>query len=168
MLVCLGTALVCGLLVGLAAPQGLVGSVSTHPAAVPATASGEPAARLPSNRLPNAALLLTERLETDPRQMQADAIRWNSLSEPQRRAILDRYWRISEMNPADRDGLFDQYAAFRELPQDRQEFLRARAKKLKMFMNDLSAQDLAVLEGMSDVARAERLLELWELRHQRW
>ena len=164
MLVCLGTALVCGLLVGLAAPQVLVGSMSMHPAAV----SGESAARLPSNRLPNAALSLTESLEPDPRQMQADAIRWNSLSEPQRRAILDRYWRLSEMNLADRDGLFEQYAAFRELPQDRQEFLRARAKKLKMFMNDLSAQDLAVLEGMSDVARAERLLELWELRHQRW
>ena len=63
---------------------------------------------------------------------------------------------------------FDAYQAFRKLPQDRQQRLRDRARKLDEFMGTLSQQDLAMLKSLDDRQRAERLLQLWQARYGTW
>ena len=174
MLVCLAAAMVCGVVAGMAAPRILVGSVATTaPTAAVVDAAKAPAAGIetasPSSRpRPSNLLPLAERLGLDPREMQANAIRWSALSESERRTLLDRYWRLAELSPADQQQIFEQYAALRDLPEEQQELLRAKARKLQEFMKTLSPQDLAVLEGMSETDRAARLLELWQTRHKAW
>jgi hypothetical protein len=165
MLVCLTTALACGLAAGIAGPQILIGSV----AGVPASAgAGQDAARLAAASKSAESLALAGQLRLDPREVQANAIRWANLSEAERRAYLDRYWRLAEMEPSAREYLVKQYVQFRELPEKRQEFLKTRALRLKEFVSTLSAQDQAVLESMSDAQRAERLLQLWQARYGKW
>lgn len=164
MLVCVATALACGVVAGLLAPQVLVGSVPQAaellPAGVKAAAPAAPAAGEP--------LSLSDRVGLDPRETQANAIRWAALTEADRRSLLDQYWQLSEMDEAQRDRLVQQYTAFRELPEKRQEALLARARKLKEFVKTLSPQDQAVLESMGDRDRAARLMQLWQARHGTW
>ena len=74
----------------------------------------------------------------------------------------------AEMDGDERERVFQQYAAFRRLPEKRQEFCRSRARELKAFINTLSLQDRAVLTGMSDQQRARRLLQLWQARYGTW
>jgi len=164
LLVCLATALACGLLAGIVGAPILIGGVSYTPTR-PAPAKETPRARPGGAPRP---LDLSDRLGLDPRERRANAIRWRSLSQDQRRAILDRYWQLAEMDAAQRESLFERYAAFRRLPESRQAFYRTQARKLKAFMNTLSPQDRAVLEGMSDEDRARRLLELWQARYGTW
>ena len=167
MLVCLATALTCGLVAGVAGPQILIGGVSYTGPETSLTAKHAPR----GGRTVQAAagpLDLSERLGLDPREARANAIRWTSLAEDRRRAVLDRYWQLAELDPAERERAFERYAAFRELPEKRQEFLRTRAQKLKAFVQDLSSQDQAVLAGMSDEERARSLLRLWQARYGTW
>ncbi|HUU92019.1 MAG TPA: hypothetical protein VM238_12525 [Phycisphaerae bacterium] len=164
MLVCLATALACGLVAGIVGPQILIGGVS-HPGAEATAPKDKPRGRSIEAAGP---LDLSDRLALDPRETQANTIRWQSLSDDRRRAVLDRYWRLAEMDWGERESVFERYAAFRRLPEQRQEFYRTRAVKLRAFMNTLSPQDRAVLEGMSDEDRARRLLELWQARYGTW
>jgi hypothetical protein len=165
LLVCLATALGCGLVAGIVGPQILIGGVADlGPAAdiaatVPVTAT---AAKAPP------VLLLSEQLKLDPRESQANTLRWAGLSEADRRALLDKYWRLADMDAAERQRIVHQYARFRELPEKRQGFLKTRALELKQFVGTLSPQDQAVLESMSDAQRAERLLQLWQARYGKW
>jgi len=165
MLVCLATALSCGVVAGIAAPQILVGGT-------PQAATGHgPTAKPPDahpGRAPVVPLELSARLQADPRETQANAGRWPLLDEPQRRLFLDRYWQLTEMEPAERQKVFEQYTAFRQLPEKRQEYLRERARKLREFMGTLSPQDQAVLESMGETERARRLLDLWKARYGTW
>jgi hypothetical protein len=162
MLVCLVTALACGVVAGIAAPQMLIGGMFQV---------GADRATAGDARQASAAvgpLGLSEHIRIDPLEAQADASRWSLLTEDQRRAIFDRYWQLAEMEPAQRKTVFERYAAFRDLPEKRQEFLRDRARKLKEFMGTLSPQDQAVLESMGETERAQRLLELWRARYGTW
>jgi len=156
---CAAMAMACGLAAGVAGPRILIGSVpETRPPAAGPAESSEPV-------VPQAApLALAERLSLDPRETKANEIRWAAMSEPQRRVLLDRYWRLARMDPVERQRLFEQYAAFRELPAERQAELRARATRLAEFMRTLSPQDRAMIESMSDTERAARVLELAKAR----
>ena len=164
MLVCLVTALACGAAAGVVAPQLLIGGMPS--------AAGNDAAKLDdravSARPAPQPLDLSERLALDPRETRANAVEWARMAEADRRALLDRYWRLSEMGPADQERVFQRYALLRELPGNRQDFLRTRAVKLTEFVKTLSPQDQAVLESMSDRDRAKRLLELWQARYGAW
>jgi len=166
LLVCLATALGCGIAAGVVGPQILIGGVADLVMPAEATngatvqAGGKNAAAMP--------LAISEPLGLDPRETQANAFRWAGLSEAGRRAYLDKYWKLAEMDPAARERLVREYAQFRELPEKRQEFLKARARKLKEFVGTLSPQDQAVLESMTDAQRAERLLQLWQARYGKW
>jgi len=82
--------------------------------------------------------------------------------------LLDRYWRLAEKDPAAQERIFQRYDAFRDLSEKRQEFLRARALKLKEFMKTLGPQDQAVLLSMAEPERAQRLLDLWQARYGTW
>lgn len=164
MLVCLGTALVCGVAAVSAGPRILIGSVAGPVPQTPAAGVTRAAAPAPSDN----PLHLSERLRLDPRETKANAVRWASMSEAERRQVLAWYWRLVGLSPADQDRVFEQYAAFRELPETRQEFLRTRAQHLREFMQSLSPQDQAVLESMDEMHRAQRLLELWQARHKTW
>lgn len=165
MLVCLATALACGLVAGAVGPQILIGSVAGDPASAGA---GQDAARLAAASKTAVSLALAEDLRLDPREVQANAIRWASLTEADRRAFLDRYWHLAEMDRTARERLVKQYLEFRELPENRQEFLKARALRVKEFVSTLSPQDQALLESMGDAQRAERLLQLWQARYGKW
>ncbi|KPK46166.1 MAG: hypothetical protein AMK72_10115 [Planctomycetes bacterium SM23_25] len=164
MLVCLATALACGLVADIVGPRILIGGVP-HDVSEPAASEGKSRERL---ALAAGPLELSERLALDPRETQANAIRWQSLRDDHRRAVLDRYWQLAEMDAGERESVFDRYAAFRQLPEKRQEFYRTRARQLKAFMATLSPQDRAVLAGMSDEDRARRLLDLWQARYGTW
>jgi len=118
--------------------------------------------------LPSRPLNLQDRLALDPREEQANAIRWQKMSDGQRRQLLDRYWALANLDTDQRDRLLHRYEDFRNLPEERRTFLRRRARKLETFVASLSPQDQAVLEGMSDEARARRLLELWQARYGPW
>ena len=163
LLVCLATAVACGAVAGLAGPRILIGGTAhgriDRPAATDAEVSAQPAAT---------PLDLPARLALDPREEQANAIRWQKMSDPQRRRLLDRYWDLATLDPDQRDTLLERYEDFRNLPEQRRAFLRQRAVKLKAFVASLSPQDQAVLEGMSDETRARRLLELWQARYGPW
>lgn len=165
MLVCLATALSCGVVAGIAAPQILIGGT-------PQAVSGHGAAAKPLDghpgRSPVVPLELSAEVQFDPRETQANAGRWPLMGEAQRRLVLDRYWQLTEMEPAERQRVFEQYTAFRQLPEKRQEYLRERARKLREFMGTLSPQDQAVLEGMGETERARRLLDLWKARYGTW
>ncbi|HUU32342.1 MAG TPA: DUF3106 domain-containing protein [Phycisphaerae bacterium] len=163
LLACLATALACGAVTGLVVPQVLTGSIAgTHQ---PADGSTLPFSASPISVEP---LDLSERLQLDPRQIQANTMRWAAMPEAEREQCLDRYWRLAQSDPAEQDRLFQEYSAFRQLPPDEQETLRRRAKKLQAFINTLSPQDQALLESMSDGERAKHLLQLWQTRYGSW
>ena len=162
-LACAVTALACGIVAGLAGPQLLIGGVSK--AGPTPTAVESPRRPTPPVASP---LSLSDELALDPREAQANARRWPTLSLADRRVFLDRYWELAETDVQERRELLDRYNSFRRLPADRQEFLRIRARKLKGFMASLSPQDQAVLESMGEVERAKRLLELWQARYGTW
>jgi hypothetical protein len=166
LLFCAATAVACGFVAVVAGPTMLIGGMPA--ATIPA---GPPADTLRAGRQPGAAaspLGLSERLRLDPRETQANAIRWARMTEAERRTLLSRYWQLASMGPEDLDRILQQYAAFRELPESRQESLRAQARRLRQFMQSLSPQDQAILESMNDRDRAERFLELWQARHKSW
>jgi hypothetical protein len=165
MLVCLVTALACGAVAGMVAPQMLIGEVPTGQAADGAMSAVDAAVQA---KAAAPTLELSDRLALDPRETRANTMAWSIMPEPERRTFLDRYWRLAEMGEADRDRLLQRYALLRELPTDRQEYLRTRAIKLREFINTLNPQDQAVLESMSDRDRASRLLELWQTKYGAW
>jgi len=161
--VCAATALACGFVAVAAAPHMLVGAAPAAPAA--------PTAAEPVRAGPAAdagTLALSARLRLDPRETQANLIRWSRMTEAERRTLLGRYWQLAALSPADLDRLIEQYAAFRELPESRQLALRTQARKLRQFIQSLSPQDQAILESMNDRDRAERLLDLWQARQKTW
>jgi len=163
LLVCLATAVTCGAVAGFAGPRILIGGTPAgrvdQPVGPERQASAQPAAT---------PLDLPARLALDPREEQANAIRWQKMSDGCRRQLLDRYWALADLDPDQRDRLLQRYDGFRDLPEERRTFLRQRAVKLKAFVATLSPQDQAVLEGMSDEARARWLLELWQARYGPW
>jgi len=167
LLVCVTVALACGTVAGFLGPKILIGGTAATaddtPLAVPA------AAPQANGQTVGTPLDLDTRLGLDPREEHANALRWQDMPAGQRRAMLDRYWRLAGADEAQREVLFEKYDQFRELPAERRAYLRERARKLKAFMKTLSPQDQAVLEGMSDeAARAGRLLELWRATYGQW
>jgi hypothetical protein len=164
-LVCLMTALACGVMVGVVAPQILIGGV---PAKARPDVLKDVAEKAPAPEAAACTLALAERLALDPAEARANTAAWAAMSEDERRVLLDRYWRLAQMSPADQDHMLEQYALLRERSADRQEYLRTRAVRLREFTKMLSAQDLAVLAGMSDQDRAKRFLELWQARYGAW
>jgi hypothetical protein len=165
LLACASVAVACGFVALALGPGMLIGGTAR---AVSATAAA--AGQAPAGGSGGAAglLALSDQLRLDPREAQANMIRWSGLSEAERRALVSRYWRLASLDPADRDRILEKYAAFRALPESRQEALRNQARKLRQFMLSLSPQDQATLESMNDRDRAERLLELWQARHKTW
>jgi len=163
LLVCVVTAVACGTVAGLVGPRILIGG--TGAARVSQVAATETEVSAPGAATP---LDLPSRLALDPREAQANAIRWQTMSQDERRRLLDRYWNLAGLEAGQRQALLERYGAFRELPEERRAFLRERAAKLKAFVATLSPQDQAVLEGMSDEARARRLLDLWQARYGAW
>jgi hypothetical protein len=164
--VCVGTAIVCGFVAGVVAPKVLIGGVTSHAQAL-AAADAEPEGTRP-RAVAGAALPIAAALNLDPREERSNLLRWAELPDDSRRALLERYWQLLDLAPDEQQRRFEQYQAFRSQPEDRQEFLRERARKLKEFMGTLSQQDLAVLKGMNDRQRAERLLQLWQARYGTW
>lgn len=163
LLVCLVTAVACGAVAGFAGPRILIGGTADGSADQPAEA------KAPDSPQPIATPLdLSARLALDPREEQANTIRWQKMSEPHRRRYLGRYWELASLGPDQRRTLLERYEHFRTLPEARRKFLRERAVKLKAFIATLSPQDQAVLEGMDDEARARRLLDLWQARYGLW
>jgi len=165
LLACLTTAVACGFVAIAVGPRLLIGGTSQAVAVAPAAAR-----QAPPDAAARAAgpLAISERLRLDPRETQANLIRWSSMSEAQRRALVARYWQLVSLDAADRERIIEKYMAFRELPESRQEALRAQARKLRQFMQSLSPQDQAMLESMNERDRAERLMELWQARHKTW
>lgn len=163
---CVGTAVVCGFLAGVVAPKVLIGGVTRHAQAVEENEAECPeGAHRPVAGVP---LPIASALGLDPREERSNTLRWAELPEDQRRVLLERYWQLLELSPDEQQRRFEQYQSFRSQPEDRQEFLRQRARKLNEFMGTLSKQDLAVLKGMNDRDRAKRLLELWQARYGTW
>ena len=168
LLVCAATALACGLTAGALAPRLLIGGMPHFAALEVAQPVSATTAGAAGGRAVESPLALAELLGLDPREIQANQIRWASMSDAQRRTLLGQYWRLAGMPAADQARLIDQYMAFRDLPEKRQELLRTRAKKLRAFVDSLSPQDQAILESMSDTDRARRIQELWQARHKTW
>jgi len=160
---CVGTALVCGLVAGLVAPEILIGGVRLRAAPAAKPAADEPGPDSASLLLP-----LSDRLELDPREAHANALRWATMSEAERRAYFERYWQLTECGAEERQQILDRYRGFRRLPKERREFLIDRARELEEFVASLSPQDQAMLQGMADRDRAERILELWRSRYGTW
>jgi hypothetical protein len=159
LILCLATALVCGVAAGALGPRVLVGSVSP---AVPATAQVREAVDEVAEPLG-----LSERLGIDALQAKADEKRWAAMPESERRLLVDRYRELAGMDDTQRGPLLQKYAAFRQLPADQQAALRRRAADLASLLKSLSPQDQARLESLStDSDRALRLLELWQARKE--
>ena len=163
LMVCLATAVTCGTVAGFLGPRILIGGTGAMRPVGQAASETSADARSPATPLD-----LPSRLALDPREAQANAIRWQKMSQAERRRLLDRYWNLAGLDAEQRESLLERYEAFRDLPQERRAFLRDRAARLKAFVATLSPQDQAVLDGMSDEARARRLLELWEARYGTW
>jgi len=165
LLACLTTAVACGFAAIAVGPRILIGGTSQAIMAAPVADGRTPAAATaPSGGLSP----ISDQLWLDPREVQANMIRWAGMTEAARRALLARYWQLASLDSADRDRILQQYAAFRDLPESRQEALRTKALKLRQFIQSLSPQDVAVLAGMNERDQAERLLELWQARHKTW
>ena len=158
--VCVGTAVVLAAVVSVLAPKVLIGGVTGHAAdvAVPVAAKGAPGAPLP----------ITGLLKLDPREERGNAVRWGEIPADERQTLLERYWHLAELSADEQQKAVEAYHAFRKLPSDQQVRLRDRAKKLDEFMKTLSQQDLAMLKGMNDRQRAERVLQLWQARYGTW
>jgi len=158
--VCVSTAFLFAAVASALAPKMLIGGVTAHTndIMVPGAAKAAPGAPLP----------ITGLLRLDPREERGNAVRWGELPAAERQSLLERYWRLAELPPDEQQKFFDAYQTFRKLPQDRQDRLRDRARKLEEFMKTLSPQDLAMLKGMNDRQRAERLLQLWQARYGTW
>jgi len=166
LVVCLVTAGVCGAVAGFLGPRILIGGTSMLHAERPATGQSTTLAKFePSPAIP---LGLSDRLGLDPREEQANTIRWQNMDAGQRRILLHRYWQLADLDQEQQQRLFDRYQRFRNLPEARRRFLRQRAQKLKAFLDTLSPQDQAVLESMTDEARARRLVALWQARYGTW
>ena len=165
LLACLTMAVACGFVAIAVGPRMLIGGTS-HGAALAPVAAGQ----APAGAEDQAAGLpaISDRLRLDPRETLANTIRWSSMSEAQRRALVVRYWQLVSLDAADRDRIIEKYMTFRQLPESRQDALRTQARKLRQFMQSLSPQDQAMLESMNERDRAERLLELWQARHKTW
>jgi hypothetical protein len=166
LLACLTTAVACGFVAIAVGPRMLIGGTGHAAPAATVSAGQTPPGAAGATGATAGLLALSDHLRLDPREAQANAIRWAGMSEARRRELLTRYWQLASLDSADRDRIFDQYAAFRALPENRQDALRAQARKLRQFMQSLSPQDQAMLESMNDRDRAERLLELWQARHK--
>jgi len=166
LLVCGVTAAACGMMAGILGPRILIGGTAPVRSASPAPAEPPPAATAAESAA--TPLDLAVQLSLDPRERQANAIRWQAMEPQARRDLLDRYWALAGMAPERRARLLQKYEAFRSLPEPRRRFLRDRARALREFVASLSPQDQAVLEGMSDEARARRVLELWQARYGQW
>ncbi|MCX5685075.1 MAG: DUF3106 domain-containing protein [Planctomycetota bacterium] len=164
LLACATVAVACGFLAISLGPRMLIGAAQLAPASA-ATAGQAPAG---VTGQATTLLALSDELRLDPREAQANLIRWSGMSEAERRTLVARYWHLASLDPADRDRIIEKYAAFRDLPESRQEALRNQARKLHEFTKSLSPQDQAMLESMNDRDRAERLLELWQARHKTW
>ena len=166
LLVCVALAAACGTTAGIIGPRILIGGMSV------VRPGSQPQAELPlPAKAPEAAAApfdLALQLGLDPREQQANAIRWKSMVPEARRDLLDRYWSLAAMDPDRRQSLVRKYEEFRSLPEERRRFLRDRAQTLREFVASLSPQDQAVLEGMGDEARARRVLELWQARYGQW
>jgi len=171
LLVCVATAVACGSLAGVVGPKVLIGGTGAAPPEAElvlpevtlAPRGGESAStEATGGPLP---LDLAECLGLDPRQEQANAVRWHALSPERRRALLDLYWRLAEMDEAQRRELLERYSRFRDLPEGRRRALRERARRLRAFLETLSPQDQAVLESLDPQARARRILRLWQARY---
>jgi len=165
LMVCVATAAACAVVAGAVVPDMLIGGVA------PIVESPAPAKAGPvqaSRPVPGGPLGLAERLRLDPREVQVNSVRWAAMTLDQRRAMLDRYWRLAEIDPVARQRLVDAYASFRDLSEKRQEFLRTRARRLQEFIRTLSPQDQALLESMGDEQRARHLVELWKARYGSW
>jgi len=166
LLVCVVTAAACGTTAGILGPRILIGSTSAVRLEAPVRAQPEPSAKaMDPAAMP---LDLALQLSLDPREQQANAIRWQSMELQARRDLLDRYWALAGMDSDRRERLLEKYETFRSLPEERRRFLRDRARTLREFVASLSPQDQAVLEGMSDEGRARRVLELWQARYGQW
>ena len=166
LLLCLVVAVACGAVAEFVRPKILIGGML---AAGKVARAGRPVAAARTDATPPATPLdLDTRLGLDPREEHANALRWQDMSAGDRRALLDRYWHLAGTDAERRTALFNQYKQFRQLPPERRMYLRDRARKLKAFMATLSPQDQAVLEGMTDEARARRLLELWRASYGEW
>jgi hypothetical protein len=161
MMLCVGTAVVCGTAAALIVPRVLVGGERVGGAA----AAGLPTAAALAGDGP---LGLSADLELDPRELRANVQRWARLSQADQERYFRRYWRLAQLDPDARDDLLEEYRFFREEPKARQEFLRGRAKELQDFVATLGPQDQAVLKGMAPEHRARRLLELWKARYGTW
>jgi hypothetical protein len=154
---CLTTSLAMGLLAGVFGPRILVGGV-------PAPAESVAAESVLASMASDGPLGLAARLGLEKREIKASEARWAALSPADRESLLARYQRLVEMDESERSQLIENYAAFRQLPADRQVALRKRAAALAGFIQALSPQDQARLESMSPTQRALRLLELWQAR----
>ncbi len=160
--VCVGTALVCGLAAAMVAPEVLIGGETRVRAAPAAEAAGAEAAPAPG------LLHLEDHVRLDPREVRFNNHRWTALPEKARRAYLERYWRLAELDEPERDALFQQYREFRDAPKATRDRLRRRAKALAAFVETLSPQDQAVLESLPPEERAAKLIELWQARRDAW
>lgn len=159
---CVATAVACGTAAALIVPRVIIGGQPR----------GGGATFLPGPDVvalgADGPLGLLVELELDPRERRASVERWARLSQAERDAYFQRYWRLAELDPDRRDELLEQYQALREQPRARQEFLRGRARELRRFIATLGPQDQAVLKGMTTDERARRLLELWKARYGTW
>jgi len=166
LLVCVVTAAACGTTAGIVGPRILIGGTSVvRPGSPPQV---EPPLVVKTARPAAMPIDLVLQVGLDPREQQANAIRWQAMAPEARRDLLDRYWVLAEMDAGGRQRVIEKYETFRNLPEERRRFLRDRARTLREFVASLSPQDQAVLEGMGDEARARRVLELWQARYGQW
>ena len=159
--VCVGAAVVCGVVAAVLAPKVMVGGVAAPSGAGDRSAD----ARRHDAAAPRAhtvLLGLSDRLGLDPREVRHNALRWQTLGPADREVFFQRYWRLGDLEPAEGDRLIAQYEALRRLPEDRQAQLRRQARDLRDFLANLSPQDQAVLAGAPEEERAAKILELLE------
>jgi hypothetical protein len=161
MAVCVTTAVLGGAIASILAPDVLVGGMSAKAPADPAqSAAGGPMAKGLAETL--------DRIALDAGEARDNRMRWASFSKDEKRAYLDRYWELAELDSERRAELMERYEAFHALPPAERDALRERARRLREFLASLSPQDQAVLRGMDDEERARRVLELWTARYGTW
>ncbi len=152
------TAVLCGAIVAVLMPEVLIGGQRKTAPTV-----GAPAAA-PAER-PAGPLRLSEHLQLETDQVRENARRWTRMPERERGRFYAAYWRLADLDEAQRAELFDRHRAFRSQPARRQEDLRKRARELQHFIDtELGPQDQAILNRMPPEKRAERILELWRAR----
>lgn len=106
-------------------------------------------------------LLESEGLQVSGSQWSANRAEWSSLSESQRKELVERFGQLQNLGADQRKTLVTRYKTLAQKNEAEREQLRRQAAALEKFEASLSRQDMAALESLTGKSRAALLIKLW-------